>query len=429
MPLKITFKIAMQTCKNCSIQFEITPQDLDFYSKMQVPEPTFCPSCRQQRRLAWRNERKLYKRKCSGTGKEIICIYPEDTSFPVYDHEYFFSDKWSALSYGRDFDFNRTFFDQFSDLLKVVPRILNYSFANENAEYGNLASWNKNCYMCFEADNNRDCFYSYYTYRSVDLIDCNYAVECELCNDCVDIFKCYNLGFSQDCKNCSDSKFLKNCTGCKSCFGCINLINKEFHFLNEKYSKEEYLEKIKSAKDFSIEDFSEFVKKFPHKFINGDNNENCTGNYLNHCQNSTFCFDSSNLRDCKFVFNCEKIKDGYDIDTYGGIEGAELVYECHSVGRGSFNVAFGNNVYQGLTNAFYCDNCANSKDIFGCISMHHAKFCILNKQYSEEEYKKLREKIVNHMRKTGEYGEFFPASISPFNGDGGNFNSIKSIFI
>lgn len=39
---------------------------------------------------------------------------------------------------------------------------------------------------------------------------------------------------------------------------------------------------------------------------------------------------------------------------------------------------------------------------------------ILNKKYSKEEYQKLREKIIEHMKKTGEYGEFFPARLSPF---------------
>jgi len=406
-------KLLLMDCKNCKTRFTVTDEDLAFYKKMDVPPPTLCPDCRQQRRLAWRNERTLYKRKCSGTGKTIICIYPENTAFPVHSHDYFFSDKWNALDYGRDFDFNKPFFKQFYELLKIVPRILNYSFANENAEYGNLSSWNKNCYMCFESDNNRDCLYSYYSYRCTDVVDCSYATKCELCFECTDIIKCYNLEYSQDCKNCSDSKYLKNCTGCKECFGCVNLINKRYCFLNKQFSKEKYYSEI-SQPDFSQKDFLEFIKKFPQKHMHGYQNENCTGDYLNNCQNCSHCFNSSNLRDCKFVFNCEKIEDGYDIDTYGGTEGAKLVYECHSVGRGAFNVAFGNNVYQGLTDAYYCDNCINSKNLFGCISMRHAKNCILNKEHSEKEYKALRERIIAHMKKTNEWGEFFPMEISPF---------------
>jgi len=410
-----------RACKKSGQTFEITEKDKDFYTRMNVPLPTLSPQERQRRRLAWRNERTLYQRKCSGTGKSIIGMYPSDTKFPVYSHEYFFSDKWNAKNYGRDFDFNKPFFEQFAELLKVAPRILNYSFSNENAEYGNLSSWNKNCYMCFEADNNRDCLYSDYSFRCANVVDCSYTKESELCYQCTDISKCYNLRYSTNCINCADAWFLRNCTGCKSCFGCVNMHNKQYYFLNEKLTKEEYFAKLDSLNFSSYEavqklweSFLEFSKKYPHKYINGFQNENSTGDYLNNCKNAEFCFDSSELRDCKFVFNCERIKDSYDLDTYGGIEGAELAYECHSVGRGSFNVAFGNNVYQNLINAYYCDNCADSRDIFGCISLHHGEYCILNKQYSKDEYFNLREKIVRHMETTGEWGEFFPIEISPF---------------
>ena len=59
-------------CKNCDKEFSITDGDIAYYNEIKVPAPTFCPDCRQQRRLVWRNERNLYKRKCSATGAEII---------------------------------------------------------------------------------------------------------------------------------------------------------------------------------------------------------------------------------------------------------------------------------------------------------------------------------------------------------------------
>jgi hypothetical protein len=42
------------------------------------------------------------------------------------------------------------------------------------------------------------------------------------------------------------------------------------------------------------------------------------------------------------------------------------------------------------------------------------KYCILNKQYSLEEYKKLKEKIIEYMKKTGEWGQFFPIGTTGF---------------
>jgi hypothetical protein len=42
------------------------------------------------------------------------------------------------------------------------------------------------------------------------------------------------------------------------------------------------------------------------------------------------------------------------------------------------------------------------------------RYCILNKQYSKEAYETLMPRIIAHMQKTGEWGEFFPASCRPF---------------
>ena len=38
----------------------------------------------------------------------------------------------------------------------------------------------------------------------------------------------------------------------------------------------------------------------------------------------------------------------------------------------------------------------------------------MNKQYTKEEYEVLVPKIIEHMVKTGEWGEFFPAKYSHF---------------
>ena len=48
---------------------------------------------------------------------------------------------------------------------------------------------------------------------------------------------------------------------------------------------------------------------------------------------------------------------------------------------------------------------------------------ILNKKYSKEEYEVLKEKIIEHMKTTGEYGEFFSPSIAPvcYNETQGNY--------
>lgn len=45
--------------------------------------------------------------------------------------------------------------------------------------------------------------------------------------------------------------------------------------------------------------------------------------------------------------------------------------------------------------------------------MKGSQYCILNKQYTKEEYEELMPKIIEHMIKTGEWGENFSSSVSP----------------
>jgi len=70
-----------------------------------------------------------------------------------------------------------------------------------------------------------------------------------------------------------------------------------------------------------------------------------------------------------------------------------------------------------VTDSSDCDYCLysrNAKHLFACIGLKQSSYCIFNKQYSKEEYFALREKISEHMKKTKEWGEFFPISIAPF---------------
>jgi hypothetical protein len=46
--------------------------------------------------------------------------------------------------------------------------------------------------------------------------------------------------------------------------------------------------------------------------------------------------------------------------------------------------------------------------------MKKHNYCILNKQYSKEEYEELIPKIIDHMKTTNEWGEYFPYELSPF---------------
>jgi hypothetical protein len=104
--------VEWKTCPNDNQPFPIFQSDLDFYEKISptfngkkypIPTPTLCPDCRQQRRLARKNERKLYKRTSDASGKSIISLYSPDKPYKVYTQEERWSDKRNAMDYAKDF--------------------------------------------------------------------------------------------------------------------------------------------------------------------------------------------------------------------------------------------------------------------------------------------------------------------------------------
>jgi len=130
-----------------------------------------CPDCRSQRRLCFRNERSIYKRQCDAEGGNIISIYHPNSKQKVYDSAFWWSDKWSALDYGRDVDMSLPFLDQLSLLIQEVPRIAMMSVDVENSDYTNQSYDNKNCYMCFAIANCEDMYYSECATHNTDCID------------------------------------------------------------------------------------------------------------------------------------------------------------------------------------------------------------------------------------------------------------------
>jgi hypothetical protein len=212
---------------------------------------------------------------------------------------------------------------------------------------------------------------------------------------------------------------LYNCQSCKKCFGCTNLINKEYYVFNKPVKKEEFEDayiKMVSSRSSLIDAkkrFTELKLVSPNKFLAGYGNENVTGDHISYCKNVFESFDVTYCEDCKFCVWWHKAKNCYDC--YGWAMPGELGLENHLVGNTFYNVSFSESCANNVTNLLYCRYCENgTSDCFGCFGLRHKQYCILNKQYSKKGYEELMPKIIDHMRKTGEWGEFFPSALSPY---------------
>ncbi len=417
-----------RNCQNCKNDFIIEPDDFSFYEKIKVPPPTFCPECRFIRRMLWRNERTLYRTKCHKTGNNIISMFNPENNLTVFEREFWWSDGWDPIDYGMEYDFSKSFFEQYQELLLKVP-LANLGNTNViNSPFVNHLADSKDCYLVYGGWKNLRSMYSRGTVELKDSFDCYVVDNLEFSYDDVICTKSYKLHFSYNTDESVDSIFLWHCKNLQNSLGCINLRNRSYCILNKQYSKEEY-EKIRkeldlgSYKNFSKfeEIFHEFRLKFPYRYANIGQSQNVTGDNIGLSKNTKVAFDVfGKVEDSKFVSHVIDLKEGYDGYGFGG--NASLMYEGVDSGIKASNQYFAVLTHS-CFNTNYTYMCYNSNNLFGCIGLRKKEYCILNKQYSKEEYFEMIEKIKNHMNdmpyidKKGnvyKYGEFFPADISPF---------------
>ncbi len=406
-------------CKNCSQSFPIEPDDSSFYERMKVPPPTWCPECRQQRRYAWRNDRNLYRRNCDLCGKSTVAMYSPSKPFKVYCQPCWWSDKWDGAEFERDYDPDRPFFEQLADLQKVVPRIAMLGKNSVRSEYTNHSSDNKDCFMGSSNMSCENMMYSDFVISSRDSMDCmTIYSKAERCYQCINVDNSYQCQYCILMDNCTNCSYCYDVRGCVNCFLSVNLRNKSNVFLNQQLSKEEYQKKVAefhlgSYKDRKklYEQFLELLQGAIYKYSCIERSVNATGSYIFDSKNTAVAFDADDCENVKYVANVEGgVKD--TMDSYRNAQKIELIYECHALIR-AFNLKFCNVTYD-VSHLEYCDNCFNSQNLFGCIGLKKGEYMILNKKYSPEEFKKLKEKIIVDMKARGEYGEFFPIKLSPF---------------
>src|SRR3990167_7264302 len=340
-------KTESKICQNCKKDFVIELEDFNFYEKIKVPPPTFCPECRIVRRFIWRNERTLYHNKCAFSGKPIITMFAPETNLVVYDRDIWWGDKWDPLAYGQDYDFPKPFFEQFSELLHRVP-LMNLGNSNcVNSDYGNHNEGCRNCYLTFAAYSNENVSYSTGVFESKDSIDLYKVGKSEQCYEDVLCNALFNTHFSYDSDECIDSYFLTSCLNLQNCLGCMNLRHKKHCIFNKQYTKEEY-DKERAKYDFGSHEALERFKKEYKNFIKNQfrrfafiyKSKDVTGDNVMFSKNSKMVFDIfSEAENSKYIIHgAAGIKECYD--GYGIGAKAEEGYEIFDTGIQGYRQMF-----------------------------------------------------------------------------------------
>ncbi len=418
-----------QNCQFCKQDFFIDSDDAGFYEKIKVPSPTFCPPCRRTRRSAWRNNMSLYTGKCALCEKSVVTLYSPQSGITIYCNKCWWSDKWDPKSFGVDYDFSRPFFAQFDELMKKVPHMAivnDDGIASLNSEYTHDFWFAKNCYMAFSGWRAENVLYSFFITGGKDIADSLINMtDTSFIYDCVNCAHAYKLKHSFFSRACVNSQYLYDCHNCTDCFMCTGLKNKRYHFKNVQYTKEEY-EKIVASYNLDTWDgnekakreYNEFILLYPRRYAWHKQNVSSNGDILSYCKNTRDSYISKRCDNCRYGDFLSSDKDVYDTAMTGE---SSLCYEGTVVDHSERNL-FGIFTVKSQE-VSYTQHCHSSKYLFGCVGIRNGKNCILNKEYTREEYEALVPKIIEHMNtmpfvdvngREYRFGEFYPVELSPF---------------
>lgn len=408
-------------CRVTGKPFEVKEQEQELLAraghlhhliKEAFPLPDIHPLEHLRMLFAMSSTTSLYQTKSAISGQSQISRFDPALPYKICTYDEFFSDAVDNTAFGRNYDFSRSFFEQWHELSQSVYLCpLNNNNA-VNSPYANGAGNVKNCYLVSAAFNSEDCLYG------TDISKCSSCVHCvkiqdsQECYMCADLQQCYGCFYAQHLRSSSECIASYDLVGCKNCIGCVGLRYQEYCIYNEQKTKEEYDAFLRDHPVHShyqtfLERMERLRKETNHVLETNMNITNSTGEFLTNSVDSEQCFFSDNLQNCAYIVAGHDGKDSM----YSFFARAELVfggtYADTRLSWFSFST-FGGEGH--LYNLYLFQNC---NYCFGCVALRGKSYCILNKQYTKEEYEALVPRIIAHMKSTGEWGQPFPAKYSP----------------
>src|SRR3989344_2176059 len=288
------------TCQNCKNNFTIESEDFNFYAKIKVPPPTFCPDCRFQRRLLFRNNRVFNRRECEMCKQSLLAIYHKEAPYPVYCRDCWLGDLWDPMSYGQEYDFSISFFSQFRSLQNRVPRVNLYRDNFVSSDYCNYGLDFKECYLLFGGKDNERIYFGNQVLNSRDSLEIAFSKKVEFSYELFECQRTNKLFFSRYSNDCVDSSYLIDCRNCINCFGCVGLVNKQYHIFNQPYTKEKYGKFLKDNQGSykkhieALKKLKELELKLPHRYARIYKSVDSTGDDVYESRNTHVSFTARN---------------------------------------------------------------------------------------------------------------------------------------
>jgi hypothetical protein len=402
-----------KNCVDCKNEFVIDSGDLILYEKIGLKVPEQCFFCRFKQYSAFWVFGKFRKGVSDLSGESLITVLPSNPRYPIYKSHEWWGDGWDAMVSGVEYDSSKSFFDQLKELQEKIPRPHQTGENSTNCDWCDDTWDSKNCYLSRSISKCDNISYSYRVIETKDSFDIIYSFNLQNSYDCLLCHNSFNLNFSENSRDCIDSYFLYDCRNCQNCFMCYNLRNKQFCIRNKQYGKEEYESEINKIKLDSYKNIqilkSEFENILKNDAVHRENfnlkTTNSVGNYMTNCDKCVNVFSWENSQNCRNSLRGLDTKDC--IDQLGTWHDEVSGRNCGVFGGYEIK----NSAWSNARYSEYLDQCVECEYCFGCAGLRKKKYCILNKQYTKEEYETLKNKIITDMEKRGEYGKFFPYSM------------------
>ena len=185
-------------CANCHRPFHVYAEDRVFLQQFNFPDPTFCPECRLQRRLAFHPEGR----------KSLV-------------------DSWIAEAI------------EYRDLISRAPHMRAMHIDRSVESFGNFIEDSHRCYLCVMTQRSSDVRYGMWLRDVKNAQDVTYINQGENMYEVVG-----GIG------PLKDVFFSANMTNCHDCFGCENLTGASYCIFNKRYTPDEYVIEISKHKKY-----------------------------------------------------------------------------------------------------------------------------------------------------------------------------------
>jgi len=398
-----------RTCVLTGEKWLMDEKEIGWYKKFNVPPSKYSPTTRI--RLVNSNFVlfDVWYNYHAETGKSVISvIHPASGVRVLPDEEWFQKD---FTNFGREINWARPFFDQFFELTRAVPLAASYNYVRPENSLAFISLGDIDSYFVIACKSKRT-FYGTNAFDVEDTAEIAFARNVQNSYNIIRAENIFNCRFLRESYECSNSAFLFDCRDCEFCFGATNKRHAKYLWFNEQLSKEEW-EKRRAEIDLSS-----YIRRFEYenKFIKLINQSVWPENFNLNIEKGSgeYITDASNILNGYFV--CSGSQSLHFVNHAGPTPSRDSCFaagmvgssDCYcGLGFGSCSkVKFSLCVNNNDIDLEYCNSCYDCEYCFACVGLRRKKYCIFNKQYSEEEYWRLVDDLKCAMLKRGEYGEF-----------------------